>query len=189
MGIRFTRRANGRDDKEILIRPFKSTTTYQNISTQREAVINVSSDPEIFYDTALKRQIKSGKDTKVAFSASKTVRPPRVSGCDAYIEVTVESLTDHKAAEKERGEAHCRIELVYLRNPEAKLYCRAPHVLIEAIIHATRVNELISQGLAEEANDLSNLIDRYGELIHKVAPSSKYEVMAQKLKTIAERKK
>jgi hypothetical protein len=185
MGIRFASKTDGRGGKEILINPFKSTTTYHNLSTQGQAVINISSDPRIFYETALKRQTGRGNQSKVAFSPSKIVRPPRAADCDAYIEVTVENLTNFNAQEKQRGEARCRIELIHLQNPRAKLYCRAPYVLIEAIIHATRVNELRSQGLAEEADQLSKLIDRYRKLIHNVAPSSQYEVMAEELKTIA----
>jgi hypothetical protein len=189
MGIRFIDKTDERGDKEILINPFKSTTTYHNLSTQHEAVINISSDPAIFYETALKRQARPESSSKVAFSTSKIVTPPRVKGCDAYIELTVENVTDLKTSEKERGEARCRIERIYIQNPEAKLYCRAPHILIEAIIHATRVNELRSQGLAEEAEELSKLIERYRKLIHKVAPSSQYDVMAEELKMIADIKR
>jgi hypothetical protein len=45
------------------------------------------------------------------------------------------------------------------------------------MIHATRVNELLSQGSIDEANKLLELMDRYRNLIHRVAPNSHFETM------------
>jgi hypothetical protein len=180
MGIRFIRVEDSTHEKKIMIKPFKSTTTYCNLSSQCEAVINVTSDPILFYEAAFKHQSAQG-NLKTSFCPAKTVKPPWIKGCDAYIEVSVESIRDAAGQEKDRSEILCQVKSIQLQNQEAKLYSRAPYVLIESIIHATRVNELRSQGLADEANELTKLINRYRKLIQRVAPSSKYEDTAEEL--------
>jgi hypothetical protein len=186
MGIQFARKSSGIGESRILIKPYKSTTTYHNLSRQREAVINVSSDPRIFFESAFKRQIKGDK-LAIRFADSEKVKAPRISNCDAYIEVTVEKVVDLEPSKEERSEVSCRIELVRLQNQVGRLYIRAPHVLIESIIHATRVIELRSKGLGKETDELVELMDRYRKLIHRVAPSSQYVIMAEELMRIAER--
>ena len=178
MGIRLVDDKKGR--KRILIRPFKSTATHKNLSLQREAVVNVTSDPEIFYRTTFKRELLREGETKTVFSTSKTVRPPRVKGCDAYIEVSVSSLTDTEG-EENRSDALCDLKLVEVKRSGAKLYCRAPYILMETMIHATRVREFVSQGLKNEAVELMKLIDNYRKLIHRVAPGSRYETMTNEI--------
>nr|MDO8133883.1 DUF447 family protein [Candidatus Njordarchaeum guaymaensis] len=172
MGIRFVDDKAGK--KRILIKPFKSTTTHKNLSSQREAVVNVTSDPEIFYRTTFKRGLLREGEAKTVFSNSKTVEPPRIKGCDAYIEVSVASLKDAEG-EENRSDALCDLKLVEVKKSSAKLYCRAPYILMEMMIHATRVREFVSQGLKDEAVELVKLIDNYRKLIHRVAPGSRYE--------------
>jgi hypothetical protein len=181
MGIRFVEDEAGK--KRVLIKPFKSTTTHKNLSSQREAVVNVTSDPEIFYRTTFKRELLRGGEAKTIFSASKTVEPPRVKGCDAYIEVSVASLRDAEC-EQNRSDALCDLNLVEVKESTAKLYCRAPYILMETMIHATRIREFVSQGLKDEAVELMKLVDNYRKLIHRVAPGSRYETMTSEIMDI-----
>jgi hypothetical protein len=178
MGIQFVADHKSNENKKILVRPYKSTTTYKNLISRREAVINVTSDPEIFYKSLSKREAAQVNALKSLFQMAKTVKPPRIKGCDAYIEVSVEDSNNASSKDEDRGEILCEIKLVQVEKPAAKLYCRAPHALIETMIHATRVSELISEGSINEANQLLELIDRYGDLIHRVAPGSRYDTMA-----------
>ena len=43
-----------KDMKHLIIRPYVSSLTYENLKTRRCAVVNVTSDPEMFYRTAFK---------------------------------------------------------------------------------------------------------------------------------------
>lgn len=178
MGIQFVADEKSHGDKRVLIRPFKSTTTYKNLSSRGEAVINVTSDPELFYKTLAKREGTKTNALKNIFQLAKTVKPPRIRGSDAYIEVSIQSQGETSSNVGDRGDILCEIKLVQVDKPMAKLYCRAPHVLIETMIHATRVKELILEGSIDEANQLLELMDRYRNLIHRVAPNSRYEAMA-----------
>jgi len=178
MGIRFIDDRLGK--KRILIKPFKSTTTHKNLSSQGEAVVNVTSDPEIFYRTTFKRGLLGEAEARTVFSNSKTVEPPRIIGCDAYIEVSVASLRNAEG-EENRSDALCDLKLVEVKKSGARLYCRAPYILMETMIHATRVREFVSQGLKDEAVELMKLIDNYRNLIHRVASSSRYEAMTNEI--------
>jgi hypothetical protein len=182
MGIQFVA-DESHGDKRVLIRPYKSTTTYRNLMSRGEAVINVSSDPEIFFKTLLKREPGQGNALKTIFQMAKTVKPPRIRGCDAYVEVSVKSSNSAISNDGDRGEILCEIKLVQLEKPTAKLYCRAPFALIETMIHATRVKELISEASIDEASRLLELMDRYRKLVHRVAPGSHYETMADTIIT------
>jgi hypothetical protein len=178
MGIQFVADERGHGDKRILLRPFKSTTTYKNLSSRGEAVINVTSDPEVFFKTLVKHEGTKADTLKNIFQLAKTVKPPRIRGSDAYIEVSVQSSGQPTSDEGERADVLCEIKLVEVEKPAAKLYCRAPHALIETMIHASRVKELFSEGSVKEANQLLELMGRYRNLIHRVAPGSSYETMA-----------
>jgi hypothetical protein len=180
MGIQFMARQDNPYGYTILLRPYKSTTTYRNLLSLPEAVINVTLDPMLFYLAAFKHKITRSK-SKIAFYPAKTVKPPRVRDCDAYIEVSAESRADARHERRDRSQIPCQIKSVEVQNPEAKLYSRAPYVLIEAIIHTTRANELRSQGLMNEADELERLVNSYRKLIQRVAPSSAYEEIAEEL--------
>jgi hypothetical protein len=183
MGIQFTAENESHKEKKILIRPYKSTTTYANLTSRGEAVINVTSDPEVFYKALVKHERTKTNALTNIYQLAKTVKPPRIKGSDAYIEVAVLKLDVPTSKDVDRGYILCEIRLVEVDKPTAKLYCRAPHVLMEMMIHATRVRELVSEGPAGEANQLLKLIDRYRNLIHRVAPNSNYETMAETIMT------
>jgi hypothetical protein len=175
MGIRFTEDKTGK--KKILIKPYKATATHKNLTSQREAVVNITSEPEVYFATTFKRDLLLGSEIKPVFSKSRTVKPPRIKGCDAYIEVSVSSLRDAEG-EEDRSDVLCDLKLVEIKKHSAKLYCRAPYILMEMMIHATRVREFVSKGLKDEAVEPMKLIENYMALIHRVAPGSRYEMMA-----------
>ena len=179
MGIQFMTENESHKEKRILIRPYKSTTTYANLTARGEAVINVTSDPEVFYKALVKHERTKTNTLTNIYQLAKTVKPPRIKGSDAYIEVSVLKSDESASNEEDRGYILCEIRLVEVNKPAAKLYSRAPHALLEMMIHGTRVKELVSEGSAGEANQLLELMDRYKNLIHRVAPNSNYETMAE----------
>jgi hypothetical protein len=174
MGIRFTQDRTGK--RRILIKAFKSTATHKNLSSQREVVINITSDPAIFFATTFKRELRRATEVRTVFIGSRTVEPPRLKGCDAYIEASVSSMRDAEG-EADRSDILCDLKLVEIKKRAAKLYCRAPYILMETLIHATRVREFVLKGLKDEAVELMRLIENYMSLIHRVAPDSRYETM------------
>lgn len=156
------------DGRTLTLLIFKSTQTYRNLLTTRTAVANITDDPKLFYDTAL----KEGTPCPIEmFEEAKHVRAPRLVDVESIIELTVSSIRDE---DLHRARVDCDpvySEVLQLRN---RPYCRGRFAAIEAIIHATRVKAFLKEGRKEEADRLIQSILAYRALTERVCPSSSY---------------
>jgi len=64
--------------KQLIIRPFVSSLTYKNLQANRCAVVNVTSDPELFYLTAFKEVNPDRKLPCELFEKAEMVDKSRV---------------------------------------------------------------------------------------------------------------
>jgi len=69
--------------ERLLIRPYVSSLTYRNLQAKRCAVVNVTSNPEMFYLTAFKEANPDGKLSPELFEKAETVDAPRLRAADA----------------------------------------------------------------------------------------------------------
>ena len=165
--------------QRLTLRIYTSSLTYKNLQTKRCAVVNVTSDPELFYRTAFKETNVEGKVPQEWFEKAETVDAPRLRAADAYIEVTVAAIAPFNA---ERAEVTCKVKLAKASNVLPKVYCRASFATIEAIIHATRVKAFLTHGerqKQEQALKLLETIRECRDVVNRVAPRSRYsEIMA-----------
>ena len=77
-----------------------------------------------------------------------------------------------------RAKVTCKVVKVSKASKlKPRVYCRAVFALIESVIHATRIEALISEGEREEAEKLIGLIRHYADLVKRVAPESIYLTM------------
>jgi len=164
------------DMKHIVIRPYMSTVTYANLQSKRCAVINVTSNPELYYRTAFKEANPEGQMPSEWFEKAETVDAPRLCMADAFVEV---SVVDIKSLGAERAEVLCDVKLVRASSLLPKAYCRATFATIEAIIHATRVKVFLAEDEEKqrEARRLMGLIEHYHALVNRVAPNSNYSAI------------
>jgi hypothetical protein len=166
------------DMKHIVIRPYTSTLTYTNLQSKKCAVINVTSNPELYYRTAFKEANPDGRIPTEWFEKAETVDAPRLQMADAFVEV---SVVDIKSLGAERAEVFCDVKLIKASSLLPKVYCRATFATIEAIIHATRVKLFLAgdRQKQEQAHRLIELIQHYNAIVNRVAPKSRYsEIMA-----------
>jgi hypothetical protein len=165
--------------QRIVLRIYTSSLTYKNLQSKRCAVVNVTSDPEVFYRTAFKEVNPNGRLPQEWFEESEKVDAPRLRAADAHIEVAV---ADIKPFDAERAEVTCEVKLVQAANVLPKAYCRASFATIEAIVHATRVKAFLTQGdkqKREQALKLLEKIRQCRDVVNRVAPRSRYsEIMA-----------
>jgi len=153
----------------VALRPFKDTATYANLSSTGEAVLNLTDDPALFAHAALKVRVAD-----LELEPSRAVKPPRVKGAYGFVEVVVERVEDGG----ERAEVYCRPVVVEARLVRPRAYCRAGPAIIEALIHASRLEAFAKRGL--DARKLLELIGGCRELVHRVAPNTRYaEVMEE----------
>jgi hypothetical protein len=154
--------------ESVLIRPYVKTLTYQNLRSQRCAVVNITDDPDLFYRTAFKEANPGGKLPLEWFERAKLVNAPRLKMADAFLEVNVKQMKRRGS----RAEVVCDVKLVELSNLTVKPYCRAHFAAIESVIHATRVKEFLKSGKSAEANALLKLIEHYRDITSRVYPGS-----------------
>lgn len=165
--------------QRIVIRPYTSSSTYKNIQSKRCAVVNLTSDPELYYRTAFKEANPERRIPPGWFVKAGTVGAPRLRMADAFIEVSIVKIRSFGVG---RAEILCNVEVIEASRFLPKAYCRASFATIEAIIHATRVKIFLTRDRREQeqAHKLIELIEHYNVVVNHVAPNSRYsEIMAE----------
>jgi hypothetical protein len=169
--------------KHIAIRPYTSTLTYKNLQLKRCAVINVTANPELYYRTAFKETNPEGIIPQKWFEKAETVDAPKLRMADAHIEVSVADIT---AFDAERATALCQVRQIQAPKALPKVYCRASSAIIEAVIHATRVQVLVNdRNEQKHVRRLLKIIKNCSDVVNRVAPNSRYsEIMTDLTKRI-----
>ena len=163
-------------NERLRIRPYRSSLTYKNLQTTRCAVVNITSNPELFYLTAFKEANPDGKLSPDLFEKAETVDAPRLRAADAIVEVLVAETGSFGA---KRAEFLCNVQLVKASKALPKVYCRAQFATIEAIIHATRIKQFLRGDEQERAIKLLELVSVCQDVVDRTAPNSRYsEIMA-----------
>jgi len=175
MGVRME------DFEHLILWIYTSSLTYQNLETKRCAVVNVLSDPELFYLTALKESKKNANLPQEWFERATIVDAPRLRKADAHIEVTAKKI---RSLDDERAEVILQVKHINASKILPRVYCRASFATIEAIIHATRIYFLMKQAKIGEKKQALNLIERVREcydVVNRVAPNSRYSKIMKEL--------
>jgi hypothetical protein len=171
------------NQNQLQLALYVGSKTLQNLKTQRCAVVNLTSDIEVFYKTTFKEANPQSKLTQDWFTNAVSVHAPKLRQADATLEVSVENLE----ANGEKTTANLHVELVEAEKKYPQAPCRASALTLEAIIHATRVKAFINQ--PSEQAQVAKLIDTircYGDVVNRVAPGSSYQrVMVDLQKRIA----
>ena len=165
--------------QRVAFRIYTSSLTYKNLQSRKCGVVNVTSDPELFYRTAFKEANPDGMVPQEWFEKADTVDAPKIPAAEANIEVAVADITSLDA---ERVEVLCDVKLVRAASVLPKAYCRALFATVEAVVHATRVEAFIAHGdvgKREQALKLLETIRQCHDVVNRVAPNSRYsEIMA-----------
>jgi hypothetical protein len=170
-----------KNTKQIVLRIYTSSSTYKNLQVKRCAVVNVVTDPELFYQTAFKYNETKSSLPREWFETAELVDAPRLRKAEAHIEVAVDAISPLKDG---RAEITCEVKLIRASKILPKVYCRALFATIEAIIHATRVEVFMKQGhreKKEQALKLIELIEECNNVVNRVAPNSHYSEIMEDL--------
>jgi hypothetical protein len=138
-----------RTDRETLeVRPFKSSSTYRNLSSRPEACVNVTDDPIIFLVTAFKEENLSSFE-------EPSLDGIRLREADTYIFISIRDLDDSE----DRARFTCNVDSVETGDGGPRPFSRGRAQAIEAVIHATRIEYLYGEGRLEEGEEL---VRRFG---------------------------
>ncbi|RLI69737.1 MAG: hypothetical protein DRO63_00175 [Candidatus Gerdarchaeota archaeon] len=169
MGVRYS---NG----QLILQPYLTRTTYQNLLTNKEAVINVTTSPELFVKAALFQEEFNAED----FLTSLVSSAPFLKACaHSFIVVRVSSFS----IDDLKARFLCEIVRVDLSEFRPRLYTRAFSSLIEILIHATRVLAFQRDKDKEsEVSRLLELIDYHQKIIGRVtSKNSMYQILMRKI--------
>ena len=171
------------DEQQLIINFFNSSITCSNIKANRCAVVNLTSNIELFYKTAFKEANPDGKLPPEWFEKASVVNAPRLRFADATIDVL---LNDMVPVGVEKTKAILNVKLVEATAKYPQVQSRAMFLTLEAIIHATRVKAFINrENEKKQVSKLLELIDNCNEVVNRVAPDSSYSVvMADLMKRI-----
>lgn len=171
------------DDEHLTIDFFNTSKTYANIRALRCAVINLTSDIELFYKTGFKEANQDGALPQEWFEKTAVVNAPKLRVVDAAIEISLYHL---EPAGEEKAKAFFKVRSLQAHEKCPQVYCRAFSATLEAIIYATRVKVLIND--EKQRKSVSELLKKIGdcnEVVSRVAPNSQYSlIMADLIKRI-----
>ena len=173
-----------KNEQCVKIKLYKSSSTYQNLVSRRCGVINITSDPELFFLSAFKEANPNAKIPPEWFEKAEILDAPKLHMADATVEISIAKITPINA---EKTEVVCDVKLVKATKALPKVYCRALFATIEAIIHATRIKVFLSgsKRQREQASMLMENIAYCKETVNRVAPNSNYaEILTELTKMI-----
>ena len=137
---------------QLLLRPYRTSTTYQNLKRSGEGVLHVTDDVELIARAAL----GALPNTPSMFPA-KAVRGQVLADACRWYEFRVDSLDDSD----ERTEIHGTVvERGHIR--EFFGFNRAKHAVIEAAILATRLDWLDADDVQVEFERLAVIVEKTG---------------------------
>ncbi|MBK5114190.1 MAG: DUF447 family protein [Candidatus Heimdallarchaeota archaeon] len=164
-------------EKQVIIRPYKESDTYKNLQEQKECIINITSDPDLFVKSTLFQDLLIDE----FYIKSAMINAPILKACEGnHIALKAVKITK----EEERGIFYCEIIDANLSEEQVQPHTRAFSSLIEILIHSTRV---IHFSRSKELNDskvmhLRELIEHHSQIISRVTQkNSQYQKYVEKI--------
>jgi len=162
-----------RDGASLIVRPFKSTQTFKNLSLGGEASINLSDDPRLFLATAFKEEVD---DQPKADESG-------LEGADATIQTRIGEMfneTEHRAS------FTLKPRDVVVKSLYPTVFSRGRSEAMEAIIHATRIQVFSEEGRDSEVTKLKDRVKDNLDVIKRVSAegSNEAQVAAKLLSMI-----
>jgi hypothetical protein len=160
-----------KDNQHLFMNIFNTSSTCRNLKLKKHAVVNLTSNIEIFYKSAFKEANIDGKIPTQWFARAAVVEAPKLSSSDGSIEVSIDSMSD----DGERTEFSCKVKSISAIRRYPQVYCRAMPLTLEAITHATRVKVFMKASKKQnEVSELIETIKKYAHIVERVAPNSEY---------------
>jgi len=170
------------NEQQIILRIFNTSQTLKNLINTKSATINLTSNIDIFYKTAIKEANSNGKLPKEWFVQAETADAPKLANADATIETTLVNITP---LDPQKTQATCNVKQINAQKTYPQTYCRAKSAVIEAIIHTTRIKVLNSNPQEQQhITKLLQLIENCQDIVNRSASNTHYAEIMTDLKTL-----
>ena len=155
------------NDRTLYFKIYRPSTTYEYIACSRECVLNITSNPRLFYTSIFDKE-------KLKFKRSFRVSPPRIIGANGYVECKVSSVEDFE----EYSIVYCNPVHVEYESQPPKAFNRAEPAIIEALIHYSRIIPFVRKGWCNEVKHLLERIEFCRYIVeHSTCNSELLEMM------------
>ncbi len=144
-------------EEEIVVKPYKETSTYPNLVETGQAVVNITDDVRLFARGAI------GKPT-FPWSEARVVDGAVVDAACSWRELEVVEVDDSE----ERARIRTRVVHREVRR-EFVGFNRARAAVIEAAILATRTRFLPMEEILEDFDRLQTIVDKTGSPVEHEA--------------------
>jgi hypothetical protein len=138
--------------ESLMLRPFRSSATYENLRRRMEGVFHVTDDVELIVQAALGRW-----SVPVATAPVPDFPVPRLVDCCRWYAFQVRDI-DHQA---DRATMQCRV-VKWGRQRDFWGFNRAKHAVLELAIMATRIHLLPSTDIMNELERTRVIVDKTG---------------------------
>ncbi|MCX7665053.1 MAG: DUF447 family protein [Gemmataceae bacterium] len=135
----------------FLLRPFNTSTTYQNLRRHREGVLHITDDVLTLAKAAV------GEPIRAQYLPAQVVRGFVLTSTCRYLEFRITEIDDSQERVTMRAEIVARGTLRDFFGLN-----RAKHAIVEAAILATRIHLLDPNEIAKEYQKLRILVEKTG---------------------------
>ena len=153
----------------LLLRPFKSSTTYANLVRHGQGVFHVTDDVLLFAQSAIGNTAPQPRLTHAAVIEGQVI----VDSC-RWCEFKIESVDDSQ----QRAAIVARTVKV-VRNRDFVGFNRAQHAVLEAAILATRMHLVPASDIEAEFGRLRTVVEKTGSNREHAA----FELLAEHVET------
>ncbi len=158
-----------RNGVSLIVRPFKSTQTFKNLSLGGGASINLSDSPHLFLVTTFKDEVED----------QPNVDEDGLEGADAIIQTETGEIFNESELRASFSLSPSDVEI---KSPHPTVFSRGRSEAIEAIIHATRIQVFSEEGRDSEVQTLIGKVRDNIDVIKKVSSEGSGElIVAEKL--------
>jgi hypothetical protein len=158
-----------RDGATLIVRPFKSTQTFKNLSIGGQASVNLSDNPHLFLATAFKEDVEDQPE----------VDERGLERADATIHSETGAMYDESEL---RASFSLTPQDIKIKSPYPTVFSRGRSQAIEAIIHATRIQVFNEEHRDSEVQKLKDMVKNNLDVIKRVsAEGSQESIVAAKL--------
>ena len=171
MGITF----KNKDD--FVIKPYKTSRTYENLQKNDYLGISFSSDASLFYKCLYEKDKFVKEDFEIASKSGTPILKSEIYN-SIQIRMIARKLREIPTS-GDRAQFKCELDTMLSSKKEFEPVCRANNLALEAIVHSTRIPFLKDY---KKKEDLKELINQYDEFIKKTAKNSIFEEIMEKLK-------
>ncbi|MHA1784770.1 MAG: DUF447 domain-containing protein [Candidatus Helarchaeota archaeon] len=165
MGIEFT------NEKTFFIRPYKTTQTYNNLKNYDHFAVNINNNIMLFYNSLFEKDKFKQSEFRIHQETNTPFLP------SSRLVLIARTKVEHEVS-PDRAEFECNVIDVTSWNEMTEPFCRAKNLILESLIHYTRLKVYKNEELRDK---LKEIIISNEKIVKRTARNTIYEEIMKKI--------